>query len=198
MLKLLRKIPVNNHSAVIGSMQGAAPIAAFFGLLMILAFSETTEEKCSGALLWKECSDVSVPMSERLTYLAAGVGLLVFALVCVVGSLQLMGVRGRLKKYDAILTGVESMSVMQIASIVRSSPDRVRDEIQLMIDAEMIDDVYIDYGRDLVITKKYVPASSYKTVVVCGKCHANNELIVGITKSCVFCREPLILNTTFD
>jgi hypothetical protein len=194
MLNLLNKIPFESHAKVIGTMQGVAYFAALMGFLSVMAFSEATEEQCTGALLWKDCVDVAVPTSERLTYLVVGLGLLLLAVVCVVGSLRLMGMRARLKKYAAILTGIESMTVMQLAGIVGSSLNQARDEVQLMIDSDMLDDVYVDYSRDVVVSKKYIPKSSQKTVVVCRRCQAHNELIVGITKSCQYCREPLLLN----
>lgn len=193
MLNLLYKIPAKNHAAIIGSMQGAASFGALMGLLCVMGFSEATEEKCSGALLWKDCKDIAVPISERLTYLAAGIGLLLFALVSVIAAVKLMGVRGRLKKYVAILTGIESMGIAQVASIVRSNQDAVRSEIELAIEADMLEDIYVDYGRNMVISTKYLPKTSHKTVVVCHRCQAHNELIVGITKACNYCREPLLL-----
>ena len=60
----------------------------------------------------------------------------------------------------------------------------------------MIGDFYIDYSSDQVVSKKYVPKTSHKTVVKCSECGGNNDLIVGITKHCSFCGQPLLLGTT--
>ena len=196
MFNLLSKIPVKSQKAIAGGLLSAAFFAAMFGFLMTMGFSESTEEKCTGHLVWKKCVDVAVPMSERLTYLVVGVGLVVVALVCVIAALRLTTLSGHLNRYLAILTGVESMSIQQIADITQSRPSKVRDEIQSMISSEMISDFYIDYSADQVVSKKYIPKTSRKTVVKCSECGGNNEVIVGITKHCSFCGQPLLLGTT--
>lgn len=65
-----------------------------------------------------------------------------------------------------------------------------------MINSEMISDFYIDYGADRVFSRKYIPKTSHKTVVKCSECGGNNEMIVGITKPCSFCGQPLMFGTT--
>ena len=52
------------------------------------------------------------------------------AALAAVGALLLTLTQSHLKKYQAILTGVETMRVQQIADITDSSPSRVRREIQ--------------------------------------------------------------------
>lgn len=145
--------------------------------------------------MWKKCTESAIPVADRLPFLLIAVGLLVLALVCVLAALRLTTLQGHLKRYQAILTGVETMSIQRIAGVANSTPSKVRREIQAMIDSNMIDDFYIDYGADEVVSKRYVPKTSYKTVVTCQACGANNELIVGITRPCAACGEPLVLNT---
>ena len=52
-----------------------------------------------------------------------------------------------------------------------------------MIDSGMINDFYIDYQREQVVSRKYIPKMSHKTVVKCSGCGGNNEVIVGITQA---------------
>ena len=68
-------------------------------------------------------------------------------------------------------------------------------DLQSMIKSEMITDFYIDYGADQVVSTKFVPKTSHKTVVKCSECGGNNELIVGITRSCEFCGQPLLMGS---
>lgn len=196
MFNLLSKIPVKSHKAISDGLLSVSLLTGIFGLLMVMTFSDSTEEKCTGYLAWKDCVDIAVPTSERLTYLVVGVGLFAVALVSAIAALRLRTLPGRFNTYFAILTGVESMTVQQIADITRSRPARVRDEIQSMISSEMITDFYIDYSADQVVSKKYIPKRSYKTVVKCSECGGNNEVVVGITKNCSFCGQPLLLRST--
>ncbi|KAA1415354.1 hypothetical protein F0U44_21995 [Nocardioides humilatus] len=177
-----------------------AGISAVLGLILTglgVAGGETVEE-CSGHLMWKECEDVYHDWSRGTDIFLMGSGtfLLVVALLSVVTAIRLATRQGHLKRYMAILTGVETMSIERIADITRSRPSRVRSEIQSMIDSGMVNDFYIDYGADQVVSKKYVPKMSHKTVVKCSECGGNNDLIVGITKHCSFCGQPLLLGTT--
>ena len=178
----------------------AAGFSALFGLLLILAFTETTntDTKTSGHLWWKEttATTTEVPITQRLVYLLLGIGLLMFAAVCILAAIRLFTLRGHLNRYLAILTGVESMTIQQIADITRTSSPTVRREIQSMIDSETITEFFIDYQADQVVSRKYTPKTSHKTVVTCLGCGGRNELIVGITRCCDFCGEPLLLNAT--
>lgn len=66
---------------------------------------------------------------------------------------------------------------------------------QSLIDSDAISDFYIDYTADNVVSRKYLPKTSHKTVVKCSECGGNNEVIVGITRHCSFCGQPLLLGT---
>lgn len=89
---------------------------------------------------------------------------------------------------DVILKGVEHMPIQQIASITNSSPSVAFRDIQIMIE-----NLYIDYQAARVVSKKYTPEQSYKTVAKCPSCGANTEVIVGIKKACAYCGQPLVL-----
>jgi hypothetical protein len=193
MSRAVLRIPVEHRKSIATGLLSAAGFAAMFAILCIGAFTEATEEKCTGHLWTKKCTDIPVPMSERLPWLLLGIGLLAFAAFGALAALRLISTQGHLKKYQAILTGVEAMSIGRIAEVTRSSASKARSEIQMLIDSEEISDFYIDYQADQVVSKKYVPKSSHKTVVTCRLCGAHNELIVGITRSCAACGEPLIL-----
>ncbi|MGY2702790.1 hypothetical protein [Nocardioides sp. HB32] len=168
--------------------------AVFFGLSFK---TKRTETETSGHLWWKDetTTTAEVPLATRLLLLFIGLALIAIAAVCVYVRIRQAARRAAQKKYLAILTGIEVMKVHQIAAITNSSPPRVYRDIQRMIDAGAIDDFYIDYTAEQVVSKKYVPKNSHKTVVTCRACGANNELIVGITRPCAACGEPLVLNT---
>ena len=83
--------------------------------------------------------------------------------------------------------------IQRIVDITGSRRSTVYRDLEALVDSDMIDDVYIDYNADRVVSKKFVPATSHKTVVKCAECGSNNELIVGVTKACAFCRQPLLL-----
>lgn len=162
-----------------------------FGLMLFFGYSQATES--TGMLWWSETHEV--PMSERVGYLQG-------AIVCWVAAAILGGVtiwltvirraRGdRLRRYVPILKGVESIPVQQVASIVNVQPARVYQDIQQMIDSGMIEDFYLDYQTGQIISKKYTPESSHKTVATCPSCGARSEVIVGITRPCVYCGQPL-------
>ncbi|PVG83731.1 hypothetical protein DDE18_05275 [Nocardioides gansuensis] len=191
--RALLRIPAEHRKPIAQGLLWVAGIAAFFGALDFPMFLIKTEEKCKGHLWAKECKDVPIPLGDRVPHLLIAIGLFSIALICVFAAWRLISTQGHLKKYQAILTGVEAMDIGRIADITRSSPSRVRTEIQTLIDSDEISDFYIDYQRDQVVSKKYVPKSSHKTVVTCRLCGAHNELIVGITRSCAACGEPLIL-----
>lgn len=199
MFNVLSKIPVDSQKAVARGLLVVAGAAAFFGLLFVglgIAGGETVEE-CTGHLVWRECKDVynDWSLGTSIFLLAAGSGLIVVGAGSLIAALRLTTLEGHLKRYLAILTGVESMSIQRIAEITHSRPSKVRDEIQIMIDSEMISDFYVDYGADQVVSKRYIPKTSHKTVVKCSECGGNNELIIGITKPCSFCGQPLLLGT---
>lgn len=189
MLRFLFRFPADLQMRVITGLLFAAGLSVLFGLLCVAAFSETTET--SGALWWKKTTEI--PLSERSPWLIAGVLLMAVALVCAVVAIRLFLMHGAAKKYVAILSGVESIKIRRIADITKSSPSKVYGDIQAMIDSGTLEDFYIDYGIEQVVSKKFVPKNSHKTVVVCSGCHGHNEVIVGITKACSFCRQPLVM-----
>jgi hypothetical protein len=199
MLTLLSRIPADKQQQIAKGLVTAAGFLACFALLFVIGFTEETDTdtKTSGHLWWKKSTTTitEIPMTQRVTDLLVGIGLLILAAVLALAALRLFTMQGRFKRYLAILTGVESMKVQQIADITGSSSSRVRSEIQSMIDSEMISDFYLDYQGDQVVSKKYIPKTSHKTVVTCTGCGGRNELIVGITRHCTFCGEPLVLTT---
>ncbi len=196
MLSQLSRIPVQHQQPIASGLLLAAIATSLFGSLMAMGFTETTKEECTGHLFLKKCVEAQIPLSVRITYLLAAIALFAVALTCVAATLKLMTMQGHLKRYEAILTGVESLSVPRIAEITNSRPTKVRTEIQGLIDSGLISDFYIDYSADQVHSRKYVPKTSHKTVVKCSECGGNNEMIVGITKHCSFCGQPLLLGTT--
>lgn len=174
----------------------AALTAGIVGWVYVARFFKETRTEQSGHLWWKDATTTDIPLETRLVYLFIGIGLLIIAALCVVIPVRLANRRASLKKYLAILTGVESLKIQQIADITGSSKPRVFQDIQKMVDGGMIDDFFIDYQAEQVVSKKYVPKSSHKTVVTCSRCGGNNELIVGITRNCSFCGEPLNLSVS--
>lgn len=192
---VLLRIPKKARKWIAGGVLYFSVAFGMLGLGLVFGFTESTEEKCTGHLWTKKCVDVEIPMGERLPYLIASIALVGLALFGFYVAFQLIATQGHLKKYQAILTGVETMTVGQIADITHSSPSKVRNEIQRLIDTEEISDFYIDYSADQVVSRKYIPKTSHKTVTKCSGCGATNEVIVGITKHCGYCGQPLMLGT---
>lgn len=197
MLNLLSKIPAQSRRTVARGLLPVAGVAAAFGLLFVglgIAGGESIEE-CSGHLWWKECEEVynDWSTSTSVFLIAAGSVALAIAVGSLIAAWHLATMQARFQRYAAILTGVESIGVQRIAHITRATPSRVRHEIQAMIDSEMISGFYVDYGADEVVSRKYLPKESHKTVVKCAECGTNNELIVGITRRCQSCGQPLQL-----
>ena len=186
---LLSRIPAKKQRPIAKGLLGVAAFFSLYAFLFIMWFGETKES--SGWLWWQTSREI--PLDERVPHLLIGLGLLVAALVCVIFGIRLFTLQGGLKKYSAILVGVEAISIHKVAGITNSSASRVCRDIQTMIDSGMIDDFYIDYQAEQVVSRKYLPKSSHKTVVTCSGCGANNELIVGITRPCSFCGQPLVL-----
>lgn len=201
MLKLLSYVPADKHNSVTKGLLVAAGFAFSFGVLLVAAFtdltSENTDSSSSGALWWKKTKSTTtvtdVPLSQRITYLVIGIVLIIAAISCVVAAFRLFTLHQRTRSYLAILVGIEEMSISQIATVADKSSLTVRREIQGMIDSGIIDDVYIDYQADRVVSRKYLPKSSRKTVVFCSSCGQRNDLIVGITRACASCGEMLII-----
>lgn len=193
---MLSRIPASNQKSIASGLLSVALFAALFGVLALGAFGESTKEECSGLLVWRTCTKNEVPLGERLPWLVLTIALGFVALTSVLLALRLFTMQGNRNRYLAVLTGVETIPIQRIAEITNSRPSKVRDDIQGMIDSDMITDFYLDYNADQVVSTKYIPKSSHKTVVTCAGCGGNNELIVGITKTCSFCGQPLLLGTT--
>lgn len=175
--------------ALLGGL--GAFLLLMYGLLQFLGYSRATES--SGMLWWSETREV--PMDERMPYLQG-------AIICWVAAIALAGITiwltvirrrraDRLRRYVAILKGVESIPVQQIAGIVNVPPTRVYQDVQRMIDSGMIEDFYLDHQAGEVVSKKYTPERSNKTVATCPGCGARSEVIVGIARSCGYCSQPL-------
>lgn len=166
-------------------------LLVIFGLLLFIGYSETTES--SGMLWWSETREV--PISERLPYLQGAIACWAAAIAVAGLTIWLTVIRrgrgDRLKRYVPILKGIESIPVQQVASIVNVRPTRVYQDIQRMIDAGMIEDFYLDYQAGQIVSKKFTPERSHKTVATCPGCGARSEIIVGITRSCSYCGQPL-------
>lgn len=190
---LLSRVPVKKQKKIAGGLLYAAVMAALFGYLLLSGYMETSDTEKTGWLWWEKTTTIEIPLAQRLPYLYGAIGLFAFVLVCVILAVALYTLSGSLKRYTPILTGVESISIQKIADITNSKPARVYRDIQSMIDSGMINDFYIDYGGEQVVSKKYVPKTSYKTVVACPGCGARNELVVGITRTCDSCGQPLQL-----
>jgi len=186
---VLSRIPVRLQKPVAKGLLVAAFFAADFGALNVMGFSKSTET--SGWLWWQETTEI--PLSERLPYLVTGVGLFAVAVICVAVAIRLITLQGSLKKYSAILTGIESIPVQKLADITNSSARKVYGDIEAMIGSGMISDFYLDHSIEQVVSKKYVPKTSHKTVITCSGCGGNTEIIVGITRPCTYCGEPLVL-----
>lgn len=179
------------------------------GVGLIVAFFEKTRTitetrtSTSGHLWWKDTTTVDVPvrvvdvpMHTRLAYLFSGIGLLLLTALCIAAAVWIIATRRRLKKYPPILKGREAIKIQQIVDITGSSRATVYRDLQTLISSGAISDVYIDYDAEQVVNTKYIPEASRKTVLKCPECGGNNELIVGITKTCAFCGQALLVGTT--
>lgn len=132
-------------------------------------------------------------MVARIGWLLAGVVFVLIAVALTAFSIRLHKRRAALKKYAAILTGVEAIKIQQISEITGWSRSRICQDIETMIAWGMIDDLYVDYQREQVVSKKYIPKTSHKTVLTCSGCGGNNEVIVGIPRTCSSCGQPLVI-----
>lgn len=168
-------------------------VLAIIGLVLVGEAFQAKRTQTSGHLLWKHTTTTEVPLAQRLACLVIGIVLLGSAAVCLVLLIKRARRQAAQKKYLAILSGIEVLPVQEIAAKTSLTKDAVYRDIQAMIDSGAITDFYIDYAAERVISKKYIPKTSHKTVVVCRMCGAHNELIVGITRRCAACGEPLVL-----
>ncbi|WP_300591491.1 hypothetical protein [Microbacterium sp.] len=186
--------PPTPRQSLFGSLLGLAFLLLLVGMLQFLQYTRTTETE--GMLWWQETREI--PAGERAPYLQGAIAFWIFGAIVAVTAIWLMTRRPRqqrdkLKRYLPILKGVESMPVQQIAAITNTNPSTVYRDIQKMIDSGMADDIYLDYQGERVVSKKFVPDRSHKTVVTCPSCNARSEVIVGITRTCAYCNQPLPL-----
>lgn len=187
------KDPVFRHHFRMFLVIAAAVLTALFGALCLGVASEETQTKTSGHLWWKSETTTTVPTETRVGWLVAGILLVLVAVALAAVAMRLATRRAVLKQYVAILTGVEVITIQQIAGITGQSRSRVYKDVQAMLRSGIIDDFYVDYQREQVVSRKYIPKTSHKTVVTCPGCGGHNEVIVGITRTCSFCGQPLVL-----
>lgn len=157
--------------------------------------SKSTTTKTTGYLFLKKTTTSDVPTATRVGWFLAGLALAVIAVALAMVLLKLVRRQTGLKKYPPILTGREIIKIQQIAEITGQSRQRVYEDLKFLIDSGMIEDFYVDYQQEQVVSRKYIPKTSHKTVVTCSGCGGNNEVIVGITKNCTFCMQPLVLSS---
>lgn len=194
MLGFLSRVPVGAQKGVARGLLIAAGVILLYGVLLpVMVFTETTETKTSGHLWWKKETTTAIPLTDRVPFLLLGIGAFTVAVVCFVAAVTLFTTQGRLKKYLAILVGVESLGIERIAAITGSSTTRVYADLSALISSGMIDDFYLDHEAEQVVSRRYVPKRSHKVVATCSGCGGSNEVIVGITRSCSFCEQPLRL-----
>lgn len=186
--------PFGPHGRMILLAVGAAFSAGFSAICFSLA-SKGTRTETTSYLFWKDSTTSEVATSTRLEWLLAGIVLLLIAGALAAASFKRAARQARLKNYPPILTGREVIKIHQISEITGESVRRVYEDLKFMIESGMIEDFYVDYQQEQVVSRKYIPKASYKTVVTCSGCGGNNEVIVGITQSCTFCLEPLVLPT---
>lgn len=173
----------------------AVVVSAGTGLGLFIAFFQKTRTETTGSLWWEESVTVDIPLHTRMAFLMWGIGLLAVSAALTTIAIRRITNARRLKKYPPILKGTESIGIQRIVDITGSSRATVARDIQTLIDSEVIEDLYIDYSADQVVSKKYIPNESHKTVVKCSECGGNNEVIVGITRECNFCGQPLLRGT---
>jgi hypothetical protein len=171
----------------------AAIPAGLGGALCLGSASEATRTKTTGHLFFKKTTTSDVATSTRVGWLLAGIVLILIAGALATAGVRLATRQAGLRKYPPILAGREIIKIQQIAEITGHSVRRVCEDVQSLIGSGMIEDFYVDYQQEQVVSTKYIPKTSHKTVVTCSGCGANNDVIVGITKNCTFCMKPLVL-----
>ncbi|CAM3450224.1 Helix-turn-helix type 11 domain-containing protein [Nocardioides dubius] len=186
----LSRLPLKLHKPIAIGAFLAAGFCVFAGGLTLLIMTDPPEQKCKGHLWAKKCVDLP---KDNTAEIVTAVIFFSISLLLLVAALKLLTSEGRLKRYLPILKGVESLDVQRIVDITGSRRAIIYRDLQALIDAHMVADLYIDYGADRVINKRYIPGASRKVVVKCTECRANNEVAIGITKVCSFCRQPLLL-----
>ncbi len=96
MPRLFSRIPDALQKPATKGLLCLAVACSLVAILLILEFSQTT--KTSGHLWWKESREI--PLNERLPYLLIGIGLLIVAVVCAVGAIELFSVQAKKAESD--------------------------------------------------------------------------------------------------
>ena len=188
---VITRIPFRLQKPLAGGLAGAAAIAVAAGLINLTLRSDIEETFFQDAFTAESAAD-----QKRADMLLVSVCLFVGAVLLLVIAGLLATESDRLKKYLPILKGTELISIQEIIDITGSKRSTVYGDLRSLINSNMINDLYIDYKAEHVVSKTYIPGSSSKTVITCDGCGGNNEVIIGITKPCSFCGQPLKLNLT--
>jgi hypothetical protein len=195
--KALSKVPVKYHKRLRIGLLYTAFFAFDFGLLLFMGFTEENETitKETGHLFWKKTMETTIhhELSERIPYLLGAIVLILVAVVCLVGSLRLILLSSKYKKYLAIIKGNDKLLIHQIADINNSNPRQVMNDLQNMIDSNYITGYYIDYQQGLLVDKNYIPEKFVKKIVKCQSCGASNEVVIGQSNYCKYCDNLIIL-----
>jgi hypothetical protein len=173
---------------------GPLLLAGSGAALVAASFDKTeTHSETSGHLWWKHTTTTQVPVQGTGAMLLGGIFLLLLAAALTAFEIHWKAKRAALRRYPAILTGIESIKVQKLAGITGNSTAKVYADVQRLIESGTIEDFYVDFEGEQIVSKKYVPKTSHKTVAECSSCGQRNELIVGITRHCVSCGQPLML-----
>jgi hypothetical protein len=173
---------------------GPLLLAGSGAALVAASFDKTkTHSETSGHLWWKHTTTTQVPVQGTGAMLLGGIFLLLLAAALTAFEIRWNAKRAALRRYPAILTGIESIKVQKLAGITGNSTAKVYADVQRLIESGTIEDFYVDFEGEQIVSKKYVPKTSHKTVAECSSCGQRNELIVGITRHCASCGQPLIL-----
>lgn len=188
----LSKIPIKWHKRIInGSLYGGVMLF-LFGLINFMAFGEIKTTKETGHFFWKKSTVVFHSFDERVPYLIIAIVCLAIALLLFVVVLKLVIITGRFKKYVGMIKGVDRIEIQKLSDIANSSPKKVTDDLQNMIDAGYIKNYYIDYKVGILVNKNAKPIQIKKNKIKCKQCGAINELINNSNKCCQYCDSPLI------
>lgn len=195
---VLSKVPVKYHKRVRTGLLWTAFMAFDLGLLFFLAFTEENQTitKESGHLFWKKTIETTIhyDLSERIPYLIVAIVLILLAVVCLVTALRLILLFGRYKKYLPIIKDNDKLLIQKVADINNSSPSRVMNDLQNMIDSNYINGYYIDYKQGLLVDKNYFPVKFDKKIVRCQSCGASNEVVIDQSNYCKYCDSLIILD----
>lgn len=91
MPRLFSRLPTSLHNPLAKALLALAVLCAILALFSLVEFSQTTET--SGHFWWKKTREI--PIDERRVYGLIGVGLIVAAVFCVVGVVELVVAQAR-------------------------------------------------------------------------------------------------------